>query len=122
MNLDVPDLDGALCREVDMGELFFPEKGGTTTPAKQICRLCPVREACLEYALEQDERFGVWGGLSERERRRLRRDASAVSAPAAPTQCERCGGEVSQIGAHRPRRYCSNACNQAAWRARWRSA
>ncbi|MDU4245002.1 MAG: WhiB family transcriptional regulator, partial [Varibaculum cambriense] len=38
------------------------------------CELCEVRDECLSYALENDERFGIWGGLSERERRRLRRN------------------------------------------------
>jgi WhiB family redox-sensing transcriptional regulator len=44
--------------------------------AKRICSGCEVRAECLEYALAHDERFGIWGGLSERERRRLRRAAS----------------------------------------------
>jgi WhiB family transcriptional regulator, redox-sensing transcriptional regulator len=57
-------------------ETFFPEKGGSTREAKRICALCEVREPCLEYALANDERFGIWGGLSERERRRLKRLAS----------------------------------------------
>ena len=54
-------------------EAFFPEKGGSTREAKRICMGCEVRDACLEYALAHDERFGIWGGLSERERRRLKR-------------------------------------------------
>ena len=54
-------------------EAFFPEKGGSTREAKKVCRSCEVRTECLEYALEHDERFGIWGGLSERERRRLKR-------------------------------------------------
>lgn len=62
----------ALCAQTDP-EAFFPEKGGSTRDAKRICVGCEVKGACLEYALEQDERFGIWGGLSERERRRLRR-------------------------------------------------
>lgn len=57
-------------------ETFFPEKGGSTREAKKICALCPVTDECLAYALEHDERFGIWGGLSERERRRLKRFAS----------------------------------------------
>ena len=57
-------------------ETFFPEKGGSTREAKRICADCTVREECLQYALENDERFGIWGGLSERERRRLKRMAS----------------------------------------------
>ncbi len=64
----------ALCAQVDP-EAFFPEKGGSTRDAKRICAACDVRAECLEYALQNDERFGIWGGLSERERRRLRRGA-----------------------------------------------
>ncbi len=54
-------------------EAFFPEKGGSTREAKRVCQSCDVRSECLEYALEHDERFGIWGGLSERERRRLKK-------------------------------------------------
>ena len=64
----------ALCAQTDP-EAFFPEKGGSTREAKKICTGCEVRSDCLEYALANDERFGIWGGLSERERRRLRRRA-----------------------------------------------
>ena len=66
--------DRALCAQTDP-EAFFPEKGGSTREAKRVCRGCEVRAECLEYALEHDERFGIWGGLSERERRRLKRQA-----------------------------------------------
>jgi len=62
----------ALCAETDP-EAFFPEKGGSTREAKRVCLSCEVRTECLEYALAHDERFGIWGGLSERERRRLKR-------------------------------------------------
>ncbi|HET9518524.1 MAG TPA: WhiB family transcriptional regulator, partial [Actinoplanes sp.] len=51
----------------------FPEKGGSTREAKRICGRCEVKVECLEYALGHDERFGIWGGLSERERRKLKR-------------------------------------------------
>ena len=64
----------ALCSQTDP-EAFFPEKGGSTREAKRICTGCEVRSECLEYALQKDERFGIWGGLSERERRRLKRRA-----------------------------------------------
>ncbi len=64
----------ALCAQTDP-EAFFPEKGGSTRDAKKICTQCEVKAECLEYALANDERFGIWGGLSERERRRLRRRA-----------------------------------------------
>ncbi|RUQ21228.1 MULTISPECIES: WhiB family transcriptional regulator [Kocuria] len=65
----------ALCAQTDP-EAFFPEKGGSTRDAKRVCSECPVSQACLDYALARDERFGIWGGLSERERRRLRKRAS----------------------------------------------
>lgn len=64
----------ALCAQTDP-EAFFPEKGGSTREAKRICSGCEVRVECLEYALENDERFGIWGGMSERERRKQRRRA-----------------------------------------------
>ena len=74
-----PDDDGimgwqerALCAQTDP-EAFFPEKGGSTREAKKVCTGCEVRAECLEYALANDERFGIWGGLSERERRKLKR-------------------------------------------------
>jgi WhiB family redox-sensing transcriptional regulator len=59
-----------LCRQTD-AEVFFPEKGQSTRSAKAVCARCPVQAECLEWALEHDERFGIWGGLSERERRKL---------------------------------------------------
>jgi WhiB family redox-sensing transcriptional regulator len=64
----------SLCAQTDP-EAFFPEKGGSTRDAKKICGSCEVRNQCLEYALQNDERFGIWGGLSERERRKLRKRA-----------------------------------------------
>jgi WhiB family transcriptional regulator, redox-sensing transcriptional regulator len=67
--------DKGLCAQTDP-DAFFPEKGGSIRPAKSVCRSCEVRAECLEYALENDERFGIWGGMSERERRRLRRQAA----------------------------------------------
>jgi WhiB family transcriptional regulator, redox-sensing transcriptional regulator len=69
--------DNANCLGVDP-DLFFPERGASTREAKEVCRGCQVREDCLEYALANGEKFGIWGGLSERERRRIRR-ARALS-------------------------------------------
>jgi len=54
-------------------DLFFPERGASTREAKEVCRGCEVRIDCLEYALQNGEKFGIWGGMSERERRRIRR-------------------------------------------------
>ena len=66
--------DRARCAVTDP-EAFFPEKGGSVGAAKASCAQCLVRDECLSYALRHDERFGVWGGLTERERRRLKRRA-----------------------------------------------
>lgn len=65
-----PWMVDALCAVVDP-ELFYPEKGESAAAAKMLCRRCPVRAECLAYALASHEKFGVWGGLSERERRKL---------------------------------------------------
>ncbi len=54
-------------------DLFFPERGASTREAKEVCKACVVREECLEYAIVNSEKFGIWGGMSERERRRVRR-------------------------------------------------
>ena len=62
--------DSALCAQTDPEE-FFPDKGGTTRHAKRTCAACTVRTECLQYALDHGERFGIWGGMSERERRRI---------------------------------------------------
>ena len=94
--------DRALCAQTDP-DAFFPEKGGSTREAKRVCRACEVRAECLEYALEHDERFGIWGGLSERERRRMEPvtapvyrqplpvPARAEAAPHREKTCCRCG-------------------------------
>lgn len=62
----------ANCMGVDP-ELFFPERGSSTREAKEVCRGCVVRIECLEFAIANSEKFGIWGGMSERERRRVRR-------------------------------------------------
>src|SRR5690606_1726927 len=88
-NLGVPGVrradaedDGALAWQVDAlcaqtdPEAFFPEKGGSTREAMRICTICDVRGESLEYARDIDAHFSIWGGLSERERRKLKRRAS----------------------------------------------
>src|SRR5205807_148876 len=62
----------ASCRGSDW-RIFFPALGEDTTVAKKICQTCPVIDECLEYAMSNGEKFGCWGGTSERERRRLRK-------------------------------------------------
>jgi len=63
--------DFANCRGADP-DLFFPERGASTRTAKGICRECTVLGECLEFAIVSSEKFGIWGGLSERERRIVR--------------------------------------------------
>lgn len=65
----------ALCAETDP-EIFFPEKGGSTKRARDVCAECPVRAACLEYAIANREPDGVWGGLTPRKRQELIRGAA----------------------------------------------
>ena len=54
-------------------DMFFPARGYSTEPAKAVCRTCTVRAACLEYALDNQIHHGVWGGESERSRRKILR-------------------------------------------------
>jgi WhiB family transcriptional regulator, redox-sensing transcriptional regulator len=69
--LSAPELPGsALCAQTDP-ELFFPDKGGSVLAAKTICHGCEVNAECLQWALDHGERWGVWGGLSAFERRKL---------------------------------------------------
>ena len=82
----------AACRGTDL-DVFFPERGESAGPARQVCARCPVREPCLEYAVRNRITHGVWGGLTERERRPLQarwvqdsrreRDRAIVVADAA---------------------------------------
>jgi len=77
VNITAPPewMTDGVCAQVDP-DLWFPEKGGSTREAKALCARCPVHPECLAYALAHDERFGVWGGASERDRRRMRRSVS----------------------------------------------
>lgn len=65
------------CNGLD-ADLFFPPRGGPDNEARRACGGCPVREECLDFALVGEERFGIWGGTSERERRKLRRRKAAA--------------------------------------------
>lgn len=64
-------------------KIMFPARGETTKPAKELCKSCEIREACLERALMRQERFGIWGGKSERERSKLRRDLKIATTDEA---------------------------------------
>ncbi|MFQ5967107.1 MAG: WhiB family transcriptional regulator [Acidimicrobiia bacterium] len=71
--------DKASCSGAD-ADLFFPERGASTRQAKAICAECEVRVECLEFALQHSEKFGIWGGLSERERRKIRKQRALEAA------------------------------------------
>jgi WhiB family redox-sensing transcriptional regulator len=86
--------DRALCAQTDP-EAFFSDKGESTAPAKRVCRCCEVRADCLQYALDRGERHGVWGGLSERERRKLAREAEAMRQAGTMPSCPAHGLELS---------------------------
>jgi WhiB family redox-sensing transcriptional regulator len=73
VDLDTAWMDQANCLGCDP-ELFFPARGESCVEAKAVCQACVVRVECLNYALETGETLGIWGGRSERERRRLRRE------------------------------------------------
>jgi WhiB family redox-sensing transcriptional regulator len=70
--------DKAACRNLDT-LLFFPDSEADAGPAKEVCATCPVREACLDFALTTRQHDGVWGGLTESERRRVRRRRQTVA-------------------------------------------
>ncbi|MFP5319861.1 MAG: WhiB family transcriptional regulator [Acidimicrobiia bacterium] len=72
----------AACRGLDT-EVFFPLTDEEAAEAKAVCATCPVRELCLEYAMVTRQDDGVWGGLTETERRRLRRRRREAAAQAA---------------------------------------
>ena len=61
----------AACRGTDL-EVFFPERGESAGPARRVCAACPVRQPCLDYAITNGVTHGIWGALTERERRALR--------------------------------------------------
>ncbi len=65
--------DQAACIDYADQVEFFPARGESTREAKAVCGGCPVRRQCLDYALQWDHLSGVWGGMSERERRQIRR-------------------------------------------------
>ena len=65
------------CRGIDVG-LFFPVVEHEAHEAKAVCSMCPVRGSCLEYALENSERFGIWGGFTTLERKELLAERRAM--------------------------------------------
>ena len=66
-------MEDALCAQTDP-DIFYPEKGGSTAPATSVCNNCAVRAECLEYAVSNDIRHGIWGGTSDNDRKRMARE------------------------------------------------
>lgn len=107
----------AVCASIG-GDLHFPEKGVPAGEAKRVCMGCPVREQCLQHALDNDERYGVWGGFSERERRRLNRgETIPITVRARPKSaghdhvCPVCG---TQFNGQFNAKYCGKRCGNHA--------
>lgn len=90
-------------------EVFFPTRGADVDAAKVICRCCQVRSECLAYALNTGEKYGIWGGTSERQRRRLRKQLNLSEAPAPPISrdVDGCG---TTAGYRRHRYRCEEPC------------
>lgn len=78
--IDEPWMADARCSQVDP-EIFFPEKGGSDRDPKAVCGRCSVTAQCLQYSLDHNERFGIWGGVSERDRRKLKRANTPPKEP-----------------------------------------
>lgn len=70
--------DLGACRGLDSG-MFYPDDEASTISAKSVCSTCAVQATCLEHALTIREKAGVWGGASERDRRRIIRQRRKVS-------------------------------------------
>lgn len=89
--MDTAWMNDGRCRSYPPS-IFFPSDGVGVDAARRICAECPVKEPCLEYALRHGVDHGVWGGASERERRRIarrRRLASASRSSASPSSSSR---------------------------------
>lgn len=86
----------ALCAGTDP-EAFFPEKGGSTKAAKATCARCLVAAECLDWAMASGERYGIWGGVSERDRRALRK----LLDPTTPSDTGACGTYPKGYQRHR---------------------
>lgn len=97
----------AACTGVDP-ELFHPSRGESTAEAKAICRRCGIRSACLEWAMATHQQFGIWGGLSEQQRKVERSRRRMGIEPL--TTCA-CCAEVFRPR-RRNQRYCSADCRQ----------
>lgn len=99
-------MDEGAC--VGSGVNFFPTRGEATHPIKVLCQSCPVKEECLSYGLMQ--KHGIWGGLSERQRRQVRRDRGIVidDQVRQPVRCVFCGDEF--VPTSNSAKLCSSVC------------
>jgi len=100
----------ANCRGTDP-EVFFPDGGGSVSQAKKICGRCDVIQECREYAVDEPEEYGVWGGMSQQQLGRIRR--------ARGQECRRCGAvfRYRRTKSASPPRYCGPECRAAARRS-----
>lgn len=109
--LDLPVLDAAVCKTDDDPDRWFEGSDGTPNPAKvavlrAVCRACPARDACLDYALRADM-HGVWAGFTQAERRPLLK----------PTRvCVVCGVDFPRRGSVT---LCSDACRRGMARRKY---
>jgi WhiB family redox-sensing transcriptional regulator len=92
----------------EITNLFFPEKEEDCNQGRQYCERCPVRQQCLDYAIHQEIHFGLWGGLTYRERERYKRNPAAFIAK--KSTCEYCG----EILGGKRRLFCSTRCVRLA--------
>lgn len=95
--------NAAACRGVGP-DLFYTERGEPTQTARAVCATCPVIVECLDFALRLNEPFGIWGGKSGRERKRLRRPTRQPARHVCPC----CGDSFRPSGA--THRFCSADC------------
>jgi hypothetical protein len=101
----------ALCAQVGPEDsLWFPDKGQSNKQAKLICAECPVRQQCLQYALDRSEQHGIWGGLSDRERKELKR---GIRPPRM--KCRK-GHDLNEAGT-RPNGECAECSRERSRRA-----
>lgn len=109
-----PWVEQSACRNTDI-ELFFPPHGENGTKAKEICATCPVLEPCREWGIA-NETHGIWGGLSMKERRALRKGTkvSRICGQCRETfMAKRTAGGITPL--------CSDKCREAARVATWRA-
>jgi WhiB family redox-sensing transcriptional regulator len=102
----------AECRGMDP-EFFYPERGEDVDAIKAVCATCPVRAQCLEYAITHREMHGIWGGLSERQRRRIRSHRIVVTRDLVVT-CGICAAPF--VATSNGSKYCGEGCRSEATR------